>query len=144
MDSVTRTVASDGEVRLTAGGCTFAYKRVRPGALLVTIAGHDTGQFGTTTLDEIRLEILRHRPLDLFVDAREALAPAMTVSTEWTRFFSMNRDQLRQVDILVRSKIVELTIAIAQHLSHTGQLIKIYSDPAAFRARVEKEPGRRV
>ncbi|HSS39346.1 MAG TPA: hypothetical protein VLT58_11300, partial [Polyangia bacterium] len=98
MDSVTRTVASDGQVRLSAGGCTFDYRRIRPGALVVTIVGHDTGQFGTTTLDEIRLEMLRHRPVDLFVDAREALAPPISVSTEWTRFFSMNRDQLRPVD----------------------------------------------
>lgn len=135
MTSVTRTVDPAGEVRLTDGSCTFTYKRLRPGALLVTIAGHDTGQFGTATLDEIRLELLRHRPLELFVDAREALGPSVSVSSEWTRFFSLNQDQLRRVSILVGSKVVELTIAIAQHLSRTGNLMQIYTDPEMFEER---------
>jgi hypothetical protein len=136
MDGVTRTVAATGELQLTAASCTFAYQRLRPGALLVTITGHDTGQFGTSTLDEIRLELLRHRPLELFIDAREALGPAVSVSREWTHFFALNRDQLRRVNVLVGSKVVELTIAIAQHLSRTGNLIQIYSDPETFEDRV--------
>src|SRR6185312_5983679 len=136
MDGVSRTVAESGEVRLSAGDCTFAYRRLKPGALLVTIGGHDTGQFGTTSLDEIRLELLRNRPLDLFVDAREALGPSVSVSREWTQFFVLNRDQLRRVNVLVGSKVVELTIAIAQHLSRTGNLIQIYSDAETFSALV--------
>lgn len=137
MQSVAKTtVLETGEVNLTAGSCTFAYRRLRPGALLVSITGHDTGQFGTSTLDEIRLELLRHRPLELFIDAREALGPAVSVSSEWTRFFALNRDQLRRVSVLVGSKVVELTIAIAQHLSRTGNLIQIYSDAETFEALV--------
>jgi hypothetical protein len=136
MDGVTRAVDPAGEVLLQAGSCRFVYRRLRPGALLVTITGHDVGQFGTTSLDEIRLELLRHRPLELFIDAREALGPAVSVSSEWTNFFSLNREQLRRVNILVGSKIVELTIAIAQHLSRTGSLIQIYSDPELFAERV--------
>ena len=136
MDGVMRTATSDGKVRLMAATCAFDYERLRPGALLVTISGHDTGQFGSTTLDEIRLELLRHRPLELFVDAREALGPAVTVSDDWTHFFSLNRNDLRRVSVLVGSKVVHLTIAIAQHLSRTGELIQIYSDRATFAARV--------
>jgi len=104
--------------------------------MLVTISGHDTGQFGTTTLDEIRLEMLRNRPLELFVDAREAVGAAVSVSDEWTRFFSLNREYLKRVSILVGTKVVYLTIAIAQHLSRTGNLIQIYSDPETFEARM--------
>lgn len=133
---ITREATTDGRVRLTAAACTFVFERLRPGALLVTIAGNDTGQFGTTTLDEIRMELLRHRPLELFVDAGEALGAAVRVSEEWTRFFSVNREQLRRVSVLVGSKVVGLTVAIAQHLSRTGNLIQIYSDPATFGARV--------
>lgn len=132
MDGVTRTVDASGELRLSAGSCAFGYRRLRPGALLVTISGHDTGQFGNSTLDEIRLELLRYRPLELFIDAREAVGAAVSVSSEWTRFFALNREQLVRVNVLVGSKVVELTIAIAQHLSRTGRLIQIYSDPETF------------
>ena len=135
-NGVTRDATPDGEVRLTAGSCTFAYKRLRPGALLVKIAGHDTGQFGTSTLDEIRMELLRHRPLELFVDASAAEGAAVTVSDDWTHFFALNRDHLRRVSVLVGSQVVHLTVAIAQHLSRTGDLIQIYSDPETFAARV--------
>ena len=74
--------------------------------------------------------------LELFVDAREALGPAVSVSDDWTHFFSLNRRDLRRVSVLVGSKVVHLTIAIAQHLSRTGDLIQIYSDPETFGARV--------
>lgn len=136
MEGVTRSATTDGRVQIDAENCVFAFERLRPGALLVTITGHDRGQFGSTTLDEIRMEILRHRPLELFVDAREALGPAVSVSDDWTHFFSLNRKELRRVSVLVGSKVVHLTIAIAQHLSRTGDLIQIYSDPETFGARV--------
>jgi len=136
MNGVTRTATPDGKVRLLGRTCAFDYERLRAGALLVTITGHDTGQFGSATLDELRLELLRHRPLELFVDAREALGPAVSVSDDWTHFFSLNREGLRRVSVLVGSNVVHLTVAIAQHLSRTGDLIQIYSDPETFEARV--------
>ena len=53
-----------------------------------------------------------------------------------THFFALNRDHLRRVSVLVGSQVVHLTVAIAQHLSRTGDLIQIYSDPETFAARV--------
>jgi hypothetical protein len=131
---IKREIHADG-VKLSAGNCTFAFRRLRPGALHVVITGLDSGQFGTTTLDEIRAEIARSKPVELFVDAREAVGPAVSVSDDWTRFFSTHRSELSRVHVLVGSKVVELTIAIAQHLSRTGNLIQIYSDPEIFAAK---------
>jgi hypothetical protein len=125
----------NGEVRLSAGGCAFVFRRPRPGVLHVVITGLDTGQFGTTTLDEIRAEIGRNRPIELFVDAREAVGAAVSVSDEWTRFFSSHRSDLKRVHVLVGSKVLYLTVAIAQHLSRTGNLIQIYSDPETFESK---------
>jgi hypothetical protein len=136
---VTRETTADGRIRLSAAGCSFVYHRPRPGVLVVTITGLDDGQFGTSTLDEIRMELLRHRPLELFIDAREAIGAAVSVSDEWTRFFALNRDALRRVSVLVGSKVLYLTVAIAQHLSRTGNMIQIYSDPALFEARLAGE-----
>jgi len=126
----------DGRWALTSGNASFVYERLRPGCLLLTISGTDKGQFGTATLDEIRLEMLRMRPVELFVDAAGAVAVSVAVSKEWTQFFSLNRDHLRRVSVLVGSKAIELTVAIAQHLSQTGNLIQIYTDAELFHARV--------
>lgn len=140
MSGVTREALADGQVRLTAADCSFVFRRLRPGALLVTITGHDRGQFATSTLDEIRMELLRYRPLELFVDARDAVGAAVSVSEEWTQFFSLNREHLKRVSVLVGSRVLSLTVAIAQHLSRTGNLIQIYSDPKLFDAAVAAKP----
>jgi hypothetical protein len=132
MTSVTREFVSGGNIRLACDQTTFEYSRPRPGALLVTIRGLDTGQFGPSTLDEITAALDREGSLELFVDAREAVGAAPKVSDEWTRFFSVQRARLRRVHVLAGSKAVKLTVAIAQHLSRTGDLIQIYSDPAIF------------
>jgi hypothetical protein len=137
-------VERDGSVSLTAGRCRFVYRRCRAGVLDVTISGVDDGQFGTSTLDELRLALMRDGELEIFIDAREALAPAVSVSEDWTRFFSDNRAQLKRVSVLVGSKVVGLTVAIAQHLSRTGTLIQIYSDAESFEAarrRVSTQPA---
>jgi hypothetical protein len=135
--AVVREVTSDGAVRLAADGCTFLYRRPAPGVLVVTISGLDGGQFGTTTLDEITAALSREKSLELFVDAREAVGAAVSVSDDWTRFFASHQQELRRVHVLVGSKVVYLTIAMAQHLSRTGSLIQIYSDPEIFASRLE-------
>ena len=127
-----REYLTDGVVQLSSDNCTFTYERPSAGVLLVRISGHDDGQFGTATLDEIVIALQRERPLQLFVDARKALGAAMSVSEAWTNFFSTNQRDLTRVHVLVSARIVQLTVAIAQHLSRTGNLIQIYSDPAIF------------
>jgi hypothetical protein len=133
---IKRELLPGGDVRLSCGDCTFFYRRPRAGILHVTISGYDTGQFGTSTLDEINNAINREGAIELFVDAREAFGAAVSVSDEWTRFFSLNREKLKRVHILVGSKVVYLTIAIAQHLSRTGSLIQIYSDSDLFAGKL--------
>jgi hypothetical protein len=135
-----RTLLADVTVELSAVGCTFRYRRSRPRALLVTIDGNDTGELGTAPLDEIATALVRERPLELFVDAHEALGPPARVSDEWGQFFSRNRADLSRVHVLVGSKVVELTVAIAGHLSRTGNLIQIYTDAELFASRLTGEP----
>lgn len=129
---VAKRIADDGSVELISGKGQFNFRRLGPGALLVTISGSDQGQFGTAALDEIRLEQMRHGPLELLIDAADASLVTPEVSQEWTRFFSSSRDQLKRVSVLTGSKLINLTVAIAQHLSHTGNLIQIYSDRELF------------
>ncbi|SHH29492.1 STAS/SEC14 domain-containing protein [Massilia sp. CF038] len=131
---LSKTVLADGSLEMTAGEGRFVFLRPRPGTLLVTISGQDSGQFGTAALDEIRMEITRQGTLELLIDASEAVLVTTEVSQEWTRFFSLNRPQLRRVSVLTGSRLIHLTVAIAQHLSQTGNLIQIYSDRALFDA----------
>ena len=137
ISGIKREIIPGGSILLSSGDCTFLYQRPRPGVLQIMISGHDTGQFGTSTLDEILTAINREGKLELFIDAREAFGAAVSVSDDWTRFFSFKREKLERVHVLVGSKVVYLTIAIAQHLSRTGNLIQIYSDPGLFESKLE-------
>jgi len=139
MKSVTRELLPGGMVRLTSDQATFEFTRPRPGRLLVTICGIDQGQFGPSTLDEITAALEREGSVELFIDERQAVGAAVRVSDEWTRFFSVQRTRLKRVHVLVGSKAVKLTVAVAQHLSRTGDLIQIYSDPQIFDGRLHSE-----
>lgn len=137
MEVIKRSV--DGRnIHLSSGQGEFIFRPIGASALLVTIVGNDHGQFGTSALDEIRLAIMRQRSLELLIDAESAMNVSVEVSQEWTRFFSTSRDQLSRVSVLTGSKLINLTVAIAQHLSNTGNLIQIYSDRELFNAAVAR------
>ncbi|XYI01932.1 hypothetical protein ACMHYB_20045 [Sorangium sp. So ce1128] len=137
-----REVLDDGSVRLAKDGCCFVFRRLRPGAVLVTIAGRDTGSLGDAPLDELHAEMLRYPPIDLYVDARSATFAAESVSDAWTRFFSANRERLQRVRILVGSPFVELVVNVAKLFSRTGELIRIESD--AIRREVQADGAVRI
>jgi hypothetical protein len=131
-----RTIQADGSIRLATQQGSFTFVRPRPGVLVVTIAGHDSGLFGSATLDEITQTLHRERPITLFFDTRETLSVAPAVRDDWTRFLSSNRAHLNAVHVLTGSKAVHLSVAVAQHFSETGNLIRLYSKPEAFEAKL--------
>jgi hypothetical protein len=138
MSQFSRITHPDGVVELSSAAGSFTFRRLRPGALLVTISGQDNGQFGQAALDEIRLEILRSQPLELLVDAEQATLVSMEVSKNWTQFISNCRTQLKRVVVLTGSRFINLSVSIAQHLSQTGNLMTVTSDRAVFDAAVER------
>jgi hypothetical protein len=138
-----REVLADGAIRLTSDGSAFVFSRPNAGVLVVTITGYDRGQFGTAPLDEIASVLRVGAPVQLFVDARNAVGATVRVSEDWTSFLSRHREELGHVYVLAGSKMVELTVAIARHLSRTDRLIQIYSDPALFEAQLATACKRR-
>jgi hypothetical protein len=127
-----REILSDGSVRISSGDSAFEFTRPKAGVLVVAITGYDKGQCGTAPLEEIDSVLRLVGSLQLFVDARSAVGATVRVSEDWTKFISRRKDELGRVHVLAGSKMVELTVAIARHLSRTGNLIQIYSDPAIF------------
>lgn len=136
-DPIHRETLDDGSLRLSSRRCSFTFRRAAPSVLVVVIEGRDTGQFGPSVFEEIRLH-LGSKPLELFVDARAAAGPTSEVSDAWTRFLSREAKQLRRVSILAASKFVHLTVSVAKLFSRTGELIQIYSDPAVYRAALDR------
>lgn len=132
-----REVLSNGSVRMASGTTEFVFVRPRASVLVVTITGYDKGQFGTAPLDEIGSVLRVAAPVQLFVDARNAVGATVRVSEDWTRFLTRHAADLDHVHVLVGSKMVELTVAIARHLSRIERLMQIYSDPGIFETQLE-------
>lgn len=136
---VDRQILTDGTVRLRSGDCTFTFRRLRPGAVLVTIDGYDHGQFGPATVDEVAAEFSRAPgAMRLYVDTRMASGPTSAVMETWTAWLATNRSRLASVMVLVppESKLLHLTVSIAQHLSRTGDLLRICGDGTEFERAV--------
>lgn len=142
---VDREIFADGSVKLSGGACVFRYHRPRPGIVVVRISGDDAGQFGTATMDEVAKEFDQVKtPIELFIDATGALGPVTKVMEAWAAWFETNHKRLKHVDILIppEAKVLHLTVAIARHLSRTGDLISIHLDAENFHWAVNQAaPG---
>ncbi len=129
-------------MRFASARSAFVFRRLRPGVLLVEIAGDDGGELGALPLDELGQEIARFGRLHLFVDARAARGVAPHVAELWTAWFRAHRAELETVQVLAPSKIVHLNVSIAKLLSGTGELIRVHDDEARFVAAVRRAvPG---
>jgi hypothetical protein len=137
--SLSRETLPNGCVRLRSGRCSFEYRRLKPGVILVRIEGNDAGQFGTATVDEVAAEFARTtEPIQLFIDTAQATGPTREVMETWTEWFAANRSRLARVVILIppESQLLHLTISIARHLSGTAGLIRICGDRAEFKEAI--------
>ena len=123
----------DGAVRLSGSdGCTFTFRRLRPGVMLVVISGYDTGVLGDAPLDIMTAELSRTAPLSLFVDTRDVTGVVTPVRESWTAWFQRHQAQLAKVTVLVSDKLINSAVGVARHFSRTGDLIRVLADPARF------------
>ena len=128
-----RATHADGSWSVAGRRCTFTFRRLRPGALLITIAGDDDGSLANAALDEIDAELDRYQALDLFVDASAVAGVAPEVRDAWTRFFTARRGRLRRVTVLAPAPLVHLAVSAAKVFSRTGDMMRVHQDAAAFR-----------
>lgn len=124
---------SDGSLRMRGADCCFVFTRLRPGVLLTSISGLDSGEFGSAPLNEVEAEFERFRtPLHWFVDASTASNARSGVFQQWTEWLEGNRDKLQRICVLTGTKPAHLTISIARHLSNTDALMTVYTDAEDF------------
>lgn len=92
----------------------------------------DTGELGTVPMDELRGDVGHGKPIELFFDLTGAVGAAVPVQDAWGAWFAHHRAMLTGVNILVSGKYMQFTIDVVKLFSRTGELIRLYLDPAAF------------
>ena len=112
--------------------CTLDILRPDEGIILLVFSGHDVGEFGDAPFRELSRHVQTGSPLELFVDAREVHSASIEVSGEWAQWMRANRDQIYRLNILCRSRFIELTANFVQRFTEFGPRMRIYTDEAAF------------
>jgi hypothetical protein len=127
-----------GCVELRSPRCSFRLEPLAAGALLLTVRGLDTGEFGIAVVDEIRRYAREQRmPLELFVDADVDFVDA-GVRDLWTQWIKADGRHVRHVTMLVGSKSTRLSIAVSREQSRTIEQIRLLDDRALFDAAVTR------
>jgi hypothetical protein len=140
--SFKKETLEDGTVRLTGERCSYTYQRPRPGVVFVRLAGDDKGEFGNAPRDELRGDISRYAPIELFFEMDESTGANLPVQEAWTEWFSSHRPALKSVNVLTHSKFMHITVEIAKLFSRTGELIRVYMDPTPFEEALQRAaPG---
>lgn len=142
MPRVTRQVLDDGGVRLSGPKTWFVFYRLRPGVILVSAGGPDRDELGWAPMDELREDLTRFAPIELFIDGADVSGVSPAASEKWTEWLGTNRTSIKSCSILVRSKFMHVTVQVAKLFSRTGEMIRVYLDPAAFEEAIARAaPG---
>jgi len=135
-----RVETSDG-VRLSGDRCTLEMRRLKPGAVVLTITGDDAGELGAAPHEELDKEIARYGPLDLRVDARGTTGVGPGVAAGWTEFIRRRGDRVRKAVVLVASRQVALAAQSAGALGGAPRALSVTNDATAFDAEVARLGG---
>lgn len=135
---ISRHITPDGTLTLSTPQCSYTIVRLRPGALLLAIAGRETGELGRAPLGEVAAEAALHPPLRLFIDLSGLTSISDGVSNDWTAWFRANQPAISRLDALTGSVLVQLTVAVSQVLSRTGDMMRIHTDRQKFEAAVRE------
>jgi hypothetical protein len=141
----------EGGVRLSAGKAWFAFYRLRPGVVLVCAGGADRDDLGWAPMDELREDLVRFGPVELFIDGSDVNAVTTASSDKWTEWLAGNRERIQRCNMLVRSKFMQITVEVSRFFSRTDDMVRIYLDEAAFEEAITRAapgfkglPGRRT
>jgi hypothetical protein len=136
--SFKREELADGSVRLSSERSSYTYQRPRPGVVFIRFSGDDKGEFGNAPRDELRGDINRYAPVELFIEMDETTGANLPVQEAWTDWFSANRPALKGVSVLTRSKFMHVSAEVVKLFSRTGELIRVYLEPAPFEEALQR------
>ncbi len=119
-------------VRFDGTHCSIVIERPRRAVVVLRISGRDVGEFGDGPMLDVERDLNVGAPLELFVDARRAQGASLDVSSDWAQWLGRHRAAFRQVSMLTSSRFIQITADFVRRFAGLGELMRIYTDPAAF------------
>jgi hypothetical protein len=122
---------SPAAVRFDGAHCSIVIERPRRGIVVLRISGRDVGEFGDKPMREVDGD-LQAGPIELFVDARKVQGASLDVSSDWAQWLGRHRDRFRHVSMLTSTRFIQMTADFVRRFAGLGDIMRIYTDPAAF------------
>lgn len=112
--------------------CTMRIATPAEGVATLTIEGSDTGELGDAPFRALGTLLAKGPALALFIDARGTRGASIGVGSDWALWLLEHREALRQVTMLTRSRLIEVTAKFVRQFAGLGSLMKITTDADAF------------
>lgn len=122
--------------------CRLAVERPAPALVVVRLAGWDAGEFGDVPMQELAKDLAGSRPIELFIDARAVRGTSIEVSGEWAQWLGKHRSRFQHITMLTGSRFIQLTANFVRRFADLGEVMRIYTDPAAFDAALVERIAR--
>lgn len=122
-------------------GVHFRLTIERParGVVVVHLAGWDSGELGDVPMRELAKDLAENQLVELFIDAHDVKGASLEVSAEWSQWLATHRSQFKHVTMLTGSPFIQLTANFVRRYADLGEIMKIYTDPAAFNVELAEK-----
>lgn len=119
-------------VRFEGRDCVVSIRRPAARIVVVTLSGHDIGEFGDAPFRELAKDLAEPGAIELFIDARRGKAASIDVSGQWAAWLRTHKARFARVSMLTGSRFIQLSADIVRRFAELGEAMRLYSDPAAF------------
>ncbi len=110
--------------------CNLSIEQFPGGVVLIKLSGTDIGEFGDAPMRD--LSRMLDRPIELFIDAREARGASIEVSGEWASWLRSHKVQIRELSMLTGSRFIQITADFVRRFADLEGIMRVYTEPAAF------------
>lgn len=110
----------------------FTVDAPAPRVVVLTIEGHDVGEFGSAPIRRLEDCLPDGAPAALYIDARRTRGVSIGVSSEWALWLGANRARFEQIHMLTGSRFIQVTAEFVRRFSDLEGLMRIYTDAEAF------------
>ena len=100
--------------------------------VVLTIEGHDIGEFGSTPMNKLEKHLPEGQPVELYIDARRTKGVSVEVSSAWALWLGANRSRFEHVHMLTGSRFIQITAEFVRNFSDLHGVMRIYTDATAF------------
>lgn len=111
---------------------TLSIDTPAPGIVVLTVSGHDIGQFGSEPIKRLESGLADDENFELYIDARRSQGVSVEVSSEWALWLGANQSRFERIHMLTGSRFIQITAEFVRRFSRLQGIMRIYSNADAF------------